>query len=48
MMYAPGVSNADIGTDASPGKGDPQLPMVYSGYSGGSRTAYIIIMAKPR
>jgi len=48
MMYAPGVSNADIGTEVGPGKGDPQLPTVYSGYSGGSRTAYIIIMAKPR
>jgi len=48
MLYAPGVTNADIGTASAPGPSDPQLPAVYSGYSGGARTAYIIIMAAPR
>lgn len=43
MFYAPGVINADIGMskDAT----TPGLPFVYSGYSGGSKTAYIIVMA---
>jgi hypothetical protein len=43
MIYAPGVTNADIGMskDAT----TPGLPFVYSGYSGGARTAYIIVMA---
>lgn len=43
MLYAPGVTNADIGIskDAT----TPGLPFVYSGYSGGARTAYIIVMA---
>jgi hypothetical protein len=43
MIYAPGVTNDDIGmskTATAPG-----LPFVYSGYSGGVRTAYIIVMA---
>jgi len=43
MIYAPGVTNADIGM--SPEAITPGLPFVYSGYSGGSRTAYIIVMA---
>ena len=47
MLYAPGVTNTDIGTGGAPGLSDPQLPAVYSGYSGGTRTAYIIIMATP-
>jgi hypothetical protein len=43
MIYAPGVTNADIGmTKAAT---TPGLPFVYSGYSGGARTAYIIVMA---
>jgi hypothetical protein len=43
MIYAPGVGNDDIGMtkDAK----TPGLPFVYSGYSGGARTAYIIVMA---
>lgn len=43
MIYAPGVTNDDIGLtkDAT----TPGLPFVYSGYSGGTRTAYIIVMA---
>ena len=43
MIYAPGVTNADIGM--SKAATTPGLPFVYSGYSGGSRTAYIIVMA---
>ena len=43
MIYAPGVTNADIGMskDAT----TPGLPFVYSGYSGGGKTSYIIVMA---
>ncbi|HMG73066.1 MAG TPA: hypothetical protein VK582_06150 [Pyrinomonadaceae bacterium] len=43
MIYAPGVTNADIGMTKE--ATTPGLPFVYSGYSGGSRTAYIIVMA---
>lgn len=43
MVYAPGVSNADIGMSKE--ATTPGLPFVYSGYSGGSKTAYIIVMA---
>jgi hypothetical protein len=43
MIYSPGVSNADIGMSKQ--ATTPGLPFVYSGYSGGSKTAYIIIMA---
>jgi hypothetical protein len=45
MIYAPGVTNADIGVSNEALKTTPGLPFVYSGYSGGSRTAYIIVMA---
>jgi hypothetical protein len=45
MLYAPGVSNADIGVTADGMKQTPGLPFVYSGYSGGEKTAYIIVMA---
>ena len=43
MFYAPGVTNADIGkSKEATTRG---LPFVYSGYSGGTKTAYIIVMA---
>ena len=45
MIYAPGVTNADIGTTSEGMKKTPGLPFIYSGYSGGSRTAYLIVMA---
>jgi hypothetical protein len=45
MIYAPGVSNDDIGVSSEAMKQTPGLPFVYSGYSGGPRTAYIIVMA---
>ena len=45
MIYAPGVSNADIGMNMDAYKRNPSLPLVYSGYSGGSSTAYIIVVA---
>jgi len=45
MIYAPGVSNSDIGVSSEAMKQTPGLPFVYSGYSGGPRTAYIIVMA---
>jgi hypothetical protein len=43
MIYAPSVTNADIGISKE--ATTPGLPFVYSGYSGGSKTAYIIVMA---
>ena len=43
MIYAPGVSNDDIGMTKE--AKTPGLPFVYSGYSGGTRTAYIIVVA---
>lgn len=45
MIYAPGVSNADIGMTEEAFRRNPSLPLVYDGYSGGSRTAYIIVVA---
>jgi hypothetical protein len=45
MIYAPSVTNSDIGINAEAQKGNPSLPFVYDGYSGGARTAYIIAMA---
>jgi hypothetical protein len=45
MIYAPGVTNADIGMNMDAYKKHPSLPLVYAGYSGGSRTAYIIVIA---
>ena len=45
MIYAPGVTNADIGNTGEAMKQTPGLPFVYSGYSGGARTAYLIVMA---
>lgn len=45
MIYAPGVSNADIGMTEESARRNPWLPMVYGGYTGGYRTAYIIIVA---
>lgn len=45
MIYAPGVTNADIGMNTDAAKKHPALPFVYTGYSGGARTAYIIVMA---
>lgn len=43
MIYAPGVTNADIGMSQE--ATSPGLPFVYSGYSGGAKTAYLIVMA---
>ncbi|MGA9996234.1 MAG: hypothetical protein WBP93_12520 [Pyrinomonadaceae bacterium] len=45
MIYAPGVTNADIGMTKEGYEINPTLPEVYSGYSGGTRTAYIIVLA---
>ena len=45
MLYAPGVTNKDIGTNLKPSGDGPALPSVYSGYSGGSHTSYIIVLA---
>jgi hypothetical protein len=45
MIYAPGLTNADIGLTAEGYKLNPALPQVYAGYSGGAHTAYIIVLA---
>lgn len=45
MIYAPGVSNEDIGMTDEAFQGNPSLPFIYDGYSGGSRTAYLIVVA---
>lgn len=45
MIYAPGVSNDDIGLTREGRQKTPGLPFIYSGYSGGPRTAYLIVMA---
>ncbi len=45
MIYAPGVSNADIGLTARDPTSRFALPSVYTGYSGGTRTGYIIVLA---
>jgi hypothetical protein len=45
MIYAPNVTNADIGMTNEGYKLNPSLPALYSGYSGGSHTAYIIVLA---
>jgi hypothetical protein len=45
MIYAPNVSNNDIGVTREGMQKTPGLPFVYSGYSGGTRTSYIIVMA---
>ena len=45
MIYAPGLTNEDIGVSNEAMKQTPGLPFVYSGYSGGTRTAYLIVMA---
>ena len=45
MIYAPGATNADIGLTNDASKKHPALPFVYNGYSGGARTAYIIVTA---
>jgi hypothetical protein len=45
MIYAPGVTNADIGMTREGYKLNPSLPGVYAGYSGGTHTAYIIVLA---
>ena len=45
MIYAPGVTNADIGLTAEGRQKTPGLPFIYAGYSGGPRTAYLIVMA---
>jgi hypothetical protein len=47
MVYSPGVTGADIGMAVRQPASKFALPTVTSGYSGGQRTAYIIIAAAP-
>jgi hypothetical protein len=45
MIYAPQVTNMDIGVDPTrPQKGFTPI-WVYDGYSGGTRVAYIMVLA---
>jgi hypothetical protein len=46
MIYAPGVTNVDIGADMNSSRRNHEHPFVYDGYSGGTRTAYIIVPAQ--
>ena len=46
IVYAPGVSNADIGISRAALKDRFDLPFVNADYSGGTRTGYIIVLAK--
>lgn len=48
MIYAPKVTNADIGMDVKDVESKFALPRVYAGYSGGERTAYVIVLAAPQ
>ena len=45
MLYAPGVSNDDLGVTDEAFRNDHSLPFIYDGYSGGTHTAYIIVPA---
>jgi len=45
MIYAPGVSNRDIGIGEGASRDQFALPFVYAGYSGGTHTGYIIVLA---
>jgi len=45
MIYAPGVSNRDIGIDHGASRDRFALPFVHAGYSGGTNTGYIIVLA---
>lgn len=45
MLYAPGVSNDDLGVSEEALQRNPSLPFIYDGYSGGTHTAYIIVHA---
>jgi hypothetical protein len=47
MIYAPGVTNADIGLSKTAKHAHSGLPSIYSGYSGGAHNAYLIVMATP-
>ncbi|MEP7243205.1 MAG: hypothetical protein ABI885_05915 [Gammaproteobacteria bacterium] len=47
MIYAPGVSNADIGMAVRDKGSKFALPSVYAGYSGGTQTGYIVVLAVP-
>jgi hypothetical protein len=47
MIYAPGVSNADIGMPPPARDSAFALPSVYTGYSGSTHTTYIIVVAAP-
>ena len=47
MIYAPGLTNDDLGLKhrSDIGRGTYALPHVYSGYSGGAHTSYLMVFA---
>lgn len=47
MIYAPGVTNGDIGLTKAAQENHSNLPFIFAGYSGGAHTAYLIIAASP-
>lgn len=42
MIYAPGVSNADIGHSPAAAMGDPSIPFIFAAGAGSDNLAYII------
>lgn len=42
MIYAPGVTGADLGYAADAAKADRSLPFIFEGGAGGSDLAYLI------
>lgn len=47
MVYAPNVTNADLGYDREAGRADASLPFIYAGGAGGARLGYIIAAPDP-
>ena len=43
MIYAPGVSNADIGHSQAAANGNPSVPFIFAAGAGADNLAYIII-----
>ena len=44
MIYAPGVTNADLGYSPEASKGNASLPFIFRAGAGGSELAYLIIV----
>ncbi len=44
MIYAPNITNEDLGTTAAARRDNPNLPVIFSGGAGGARLGYLITM----